>query len=94
MKESGVIKQMFELSYIPCRKSTFYCQYKDYKEGKPTINTEWSAEGRPWLVDESSLASMVNDMMHECGKKYGHEDINKRWLSITIKRYLKLGTSL
>ena len=78
MKESGVIKQIFELNYVPCRKSTFYCQYKVYKEGKPTINTEWSAGGRPQLVDESSLASIVNDMMHECGKKYGHEDINKK----------------
>ena len=55
MKESGVIKQMFELNYI---------QYKDNKEGKPTINIERSAGGRPWLVDESSLGSMVNDIMH------------------------------
>jgi hypothetical protein len=93
MKESGVIKQIFELNYIPHRKSTFYCQYNDYKEGQPTI-TEWNAEGRPRLVDESSLASMVNDMIHECCNKYGHEDINKTWLSITIKRYLKLGTSV
>ena len=94
MKESGVIKQIFELNYIYCRKPTFYCQYKNNKEGNPTVNAEWSAGGRPGLVDESSLVSMVNDMMHECGKKYGHEDINKIMVEHSIYRYLKLGTSL
>jgi hypothetical protein len=91
MKEPGVIKQMFELNYIPCRKSTFYCQYNDYKEGKPTINTEWSAGGRPRLVDESSFASMVNVMMHECGKKYGHVDINKKMVEHHNKKISEAG---
>ena len=47
MKESSVIKRILELNYILCRKSTFYCKYKDYKEGKSTIKTDWSAGGRP-----------------------------------------------
>jgi hypothetical protein len=91
MKESGVIEQMLELNYIPCIKSTFYCQYKDYREGKPTINTEWSAGGRPRLVDESFLASMVNDMIHECGKKYGHEDIYKKMVEHHNKKISEAG---
>ena len=73
MKESGVIKQMCEL-VAEILHST--ADTKTTKKESPQ-STEWSAEG-PRLVDESSLASIVNDMMHECGKKYGHEDINKK----------------
>ena len=39
MKEADVIKRMLELNYIPCRRSTFCCHYKDYKEGKPIVNS-------------------------------------------------------
>ena len=90
MKESGVSKHMFESDHIPCRMSTFYCQYK-YEEGIPIINTEWNAGGRPWLVDESFLASMVNEIMHECGKKYGHEDINKKKVGHHNKKMSEAG---
>mgnify|MGYP006178086503 CR=1 FL=1 len=40
MKDADVIKRMLELNYIPCGKSTFYRYYKDYKEGKPIVNTK------------------------------------------------------
>jgi len=45
------MKRMLELNYIPCGKLTVYRHYKDYKEGKPIINTERSSGGRPQLVD-------------------------------------------
>jgi hypothetical protein len=68
---------MKEADYIPCGKSMFYRHYKDCKEGKPIVHTEWSSRGRPQFVDDSSLANMIKDMMSESCRTYGCEGINK-----------------
>ena len=35
---------------------------------------------------------MVNDMMHECGRTYGHEDINKKVVEDQNKKISEAST--
>ena len=69
------VKHIIELKYIPCGKSSLYRMLQHHNEGKPILNTEWSAGGRPRVIEETGLSSVVQEWSNEVGRTYGRKEL-------------------
>ncbi len=58
---------MIELKYVPCGKSSFYWMLQNHNEGKPILNSTWSAGGRPRIIEGTALSSIAQELSNEVG---------------------------
>ena len=69
-------------SHDNCKPRTLWKGYylsnaKRQENGKAILDTDWSERGKPRIVDDSTLADIIADLLNETGRMFGKEDVNK-----------------
>ena len=71
----AAVKQMIELKYVPCGNSSLYWMLQFHNQGKPILNTAWST-GRPRILEETAISSIVQQLSSDVGRTYGQKEVN------------------
>ena len=71
----AAVKQMIKLKYVPCGKSSLYWMLQFHNQGKPILNTAWST-GRPRIIEETAISSIVQQLSSDVGRTYGQKEVN------------------
>jgi len=71
----AAVKQMIKSKYIPCGKSSLYRMLQFHNQGKPILNTAGST-GRPRILEETAISSIVQQLSSDVGRTYGQKDVN------------------
>jgi hypothetical protein len=58
-EKRAAVKHLIELKYILCGKSFLYQMLQNHNQGKPILNTAWSAAGRPRVIEDTAISSIV-----------------------------------
>lgn len=90
-QRSQAIKQMIELKYVPCKKSTLYNMISDRKEKKAVENIPWKGKGRRPLLDDTGFNEIVASLHKNLGRSFGAADIEKAILDYRRKKIIEAG---
>ena len=71
----AAVKQMIESKYVPCGKSSLYRMLRFHNQGNPILNTAWST-GRPRILEETAISSIVQQLSSDVGRTYGRKEVN------------------
>ena len=72
----AAVKEMIKSKYIPCGKSSLYRMLQNHNQGKPILNTTWSTCGRPRVLDDTAISSIVQRLSNDVGRTYGQKEVN------------------
>jgi len=70
------VKHMIKLKYVPCGKSSLYRMLQNHNQGKPILNSAWSVGGRPRVLEDTAISSIVQRLSNDVGRTYGRKEVN------------------
>jgi hypothetical protein len=76
-ERSQAVHQMIGDKYVPCHKATLYRLLEAKKAGKLIPDTPWSSSGRPKLISDDAIDSLVAKVREENGRSYDPDEMNK-----------------
>ena len=49
---------------------------QNHNQGKPILNTTWSMGGRPRVLKDHAISSIVQWLSNDVGRTYGQKEVN------------------
>jgi hypothetical protein len=72
----AAVKIMIKFKHVPCGKSSLYRMLQNRNQGKPILNSAWSVGGRPSVLEDTAISSIVQWLSNDVGRTYGRKDVN------------------
>jgi hypothetical protein len=73
----AAVKEMIKSKYAPCGKSSLYRMLQSHNQGIPILNTAWSTGGRPRVLKDTAISSIVQRLSNDVGRTYGRKEVNE-----------------
>ena len=68
-ESKAAVEHMIELIYVAWI-------LQNHNEGKLILNTAWSTGGRPRVLEDTAISSIVQRLSNDVGRTYGRKEVN------------------